>query len=65
VKERMRRSCWLSRAARLMQSAVREIFDEAAYERFLIRQQLPVSAESYAQFLDEQAAATARRPRCC
>jgi hypothetical protein len=56
---------WLSRAARILLSAIREIFDEAAYQRFLSRERLPVSAESYAQFLDEQAAATARRPRCC
>jgi hypothetical protein len=46
-------------------SAVREIFDEAAYQRFLSRERLPVSAESYAQFIDEQAAATSRHPRCC
>jgi hypothetical protein len=56
---------WLSRAATILLSAVREIFDEAAYQRFVSREQLPVSAESYAQFLDEQAATTTRRSRCC
>ena len=56
---------WLSRAARTLLSTVREIFDESAYQRFLIRKQLSVSAESYAQFLDEQSATTTCRPRCC
>jgi hypothetical protein len=59
------RADWISRAARIVLASIREIFDEAAYQRFLRRRKLPVSVDSYAQFLDEQAAATARRPRCC
>jgi len=44
---------------------LREIFDEAAYERFLARTRLPAGRGSYAAFLEEQQAFKARRPRCC
>jgi len=44
---------------------LREIFDEAAYERFLGRTTLSSGAASYRVFLKEQQAAKARRPRCC
>jgi hypothetical protein len=42
-----------------------EIFDEAAYSRFLRARQLVSSREAYAAFLREQETAKARRPRCC
>ena len=50
---------------RLLISALREIFDESAYERFLLRHKLPRSRATYAQFLREQELTKARRPRCC
>lgn len=46
-------------------AALREIFDEAAYERFISRKLLAPSAESYAAFQREQEAAKTCRPRCC
>ena len=44
---------------------VREIFDESAYARFLVRRRMVHSRESYAEFLREYGAAKERRPRCC
>lgn len=55
----------LASAARLLRATLREIFDEAAYERFLARQAQPSSAGAYAAFRRETETAKARRPRCC
>jgi len=49
----------------LATAMLREIFDESAYSRFLVRQQIGSSQTAYAQFLREQEVAKARRPRCC
>ncbi len=46
-------------------AALREIFDEAAYARFLARTGQPSSRAAYAGFLRERAASQERRPRCC
>jgi hypothetical protein len=46
-------------------ATLREIFDEAAYGRFLDRNRLDSSPESYATFLRENYSAKARRLRCC
>jgi hypothetical protein len=46
-------------------ATLREIFDEAAYARFLGRNSLDSSRESYAAFMREHDLAKARRPRCC
>jgi S-adenosylmethionine:diacylglycerol 3-amino-3-carboxypropyl transferase len=50
---------------KLLLSALREIFDESAYARFLARQQMASSRQAYAEFLREHELAKARRPRCC
>lgn len=58
----------MKRARTLMQlalAALREIFDEAAYARFLEREGAAPSREAYARFLREQAATRVARPRCC
>jgi hypothetical protein len=52
-------------AGRLIFAALQEIFDESAYDRFLIRRQLATSPNAYAAFREEQEMAKARRPRCC
>jgi hypothetical protein len=52
---------WLA----LCRAAMQEIFDEAAYRRFLDRGKASVSRETYAAFLRENELAKARRPRCC
>lgn len=49
----------------LLCAALREIFDESAYLRFLKRHQTPSSCVAYAAFLRENELAKARRPRCC
>lgn len=46
-------------------AALREIFDEAAYARFLERTRQRSSRAAYAGFLRERAASHERRPRCC
>ncbi|HXP17186.1 MAG TPA: hypothetical protein VN868_08795 [Terriglobales bacterium] len=46
-------------------AALREIFDESAYARFLNRRQIASSSEAYAAFCRECEEGKARRPRCC
>ena len=46
-------------------AALREIFDESAYARFLERQGATSSPAAYANFLRESEAAKTQRPRCC
>jgi hypothetical protein len=43
----------------------REIFDEAAYERFCAREGVEVSRESYVKFLRETDAARDQKVKCC
>ena len=49
----------------LVLATVREIFDENAYDRFLLRTSSVPSVESYSRFVRERDAAMAKRPRCC
>lgn len=49
----------------LASATLREIFDEAPYHRFLIRNHQNASAQSYAAFRRDHEALTVRRPRCC
>ena len=46
-------------------AALREIFDENAYQRFLLRTNNTVSVESYREFMREREVGMAKRPRCC
>ena len=57
-------SC-LVKASRILLATLREIFDEAAYERFLRRTQMVSSAKAYAVFREEFEEANTRRPKCC
>jgi len=52
-------------AARLLLSALREIFDESAYSRFLARERMRSSPAAYAAFWRERELSQQRRPRCC
>jgi hypothetical protein len=52
-------------AVRIVLATLREIFDEAAYERFLRRSRMISSTQAYAAFRQEFEAAKARRPKCC
>jgi hypothetical protein len=46
-------------------ATLREIFDEAAYARFLYRAGLASSSEAYAAFRREFEEVKMRRPKCC
>jgi hypothetical protein len=50
---------------RVLQSMLREIFDESAYARFLARRHLASSSHAYAEFLAESGQYRERRPHCC
>ena len=56
---------WFVDGARLLLCALREIFDESAYTRFLVRNGGIPCPSSYAAFLREQEVIKARRPKCC
>jgi hypothetical protein len=58
-------STWLVAFITLLLSALREIFDESAYSRFLARHEMTSCPISYAAFLREQESIRARRPKCC
>lgn len=51
--------------ARIFLATLREIFDEAAYARFLERAQVLSSRQAYADFCREKDRSRERRPRCC
>ena len=53
------------RLARIVIATLREIFDEAAYTRFLQRHQISSSPQAYAFFMRERESAVAQRVRCC
>lgn len=54
-----------SHAIHVIVATLREIFDEAAYERFLARTKRISSREAYAAFCREREAGQLRRTRCC
>jgi hypothetical protein len=51
--------------AKTIRAMLREIFDESAYDRFLLRTGIKHSAESYKMFMRERESAMASKPRCC
>jgi hypothetical protein len=51
-------------AAGILLATLREIFDEAAYTRFLGRSHMPSSPEAYAAFWREREE-TPAPPKCC
>ena len=53
------------RALTIVRLALAEIFEEAAYVRFLERHGMKSSREAYAGYLRESSISRARRPRCC
>ena len=65
LSARQRKAGWLLRAANLLLSIAREIFDEAAYERFLTRNRAASSVETYKAFREDFEGLNTKRPRCC
>ncbi|MFZ0863586.1 MAG: hypothetical protein WCA27_18885 [Candidatus Sulfotelmatobacter sp.] len=55
----------LVKAAQILLATLREIFDEAAYERFLSRTKMESSPSAYASFSRERESGQAPKPRCC
>ncbi len=53
------------RFLRLLRAVLREIFDEAAYERFCARERIGDCRASYAKFLNENASSGPIKLRCC
>jgi hypothetical protein len=53
------------RALVVVRAALREIFDESAYERFLARTDSERSVSSYRAFMLERENAMTRKQRCC
>jgi hypothetical protein len=49
----------------LVLATLREIFDENAYERFLLRTGKTACVESYAAFMRERESGVVQEPRCC
>jgi hypothetical protein len=56
---------WLTGLFQTVRATLREIFDENAYDRFLLRTQEARSVKSYRNFMNEREAGMAKRPRCC
>ena len=50
---------------RIVRAIMREVFEEAAYERFCAREKIARGRESYAQFLEETDQARQQKVRCC
>lgn len=55
----------LGRVSGILMQMLREIFDEAAYARYLRRTNVPSSRLAYADYWREREATHARKPRCC
>jgi hypothetical protein len=63
VREAIRNST--AKLFETMFAALREIFDEAPYARFLNRTGMESSSKAYAAFRREFEEAKIRRPKCC
>jgi hypothetical protein len=55
----------ISKTIRTLLAAIREIFDESAYDRFLLRTHGSRSIASYREFTRERDGAVLKKPRCC
>jgi hypothetical protein len=49
----------------IIRATLREIFDESAYDRFLLRTNSCRCIASYREFARERDAALLKKPRCC
>jgi hypothetical protein len=55
----------LTTALQILFAAIREIFDESAYGRFLLRTNAGRSIASYRAFTRERDVSMQKKPRCC
>jgi hypothetical protein len=49
----------------ILRAVLREVFEEAAYERFCARESIGIGRESYARFLRETEHARRKKVSCC
>ena len=56
---------WFQDAWNIIRAMLREIFDESAYDRFLLRTNAGRSIASYRAFTRERDASMLKKPRCC
>jgi hypothetical protein len=52
-------------ALHILMCALREIFDESAYARFLERTRLVSSPDAYAAFCKDRESTKSRQTKCC
>jgi hypothetical protein len=55
----------INKVVQTIRATLREIFDESAYDRFLLRTHASRSIASYREFTRERDAAMVKKPRCC
>ncbi len=55
----------INKVMQTIRAVLREIFDESAYDRFLLRTHASRSVASYRAFTHERDAAMLKKPRCC
>jgi hypothetical protein len=55
----------IRRIGSVVHQTLREIFDESAYKRFLLRERMQPSKAAYRAFLREHERTKIRQPRCC
>jgi hypothetical protein len=55
----------INKVMQTIRATLREIFDESAYDRFLLRIHAPRSVASYRAFTRERDDAMLKKPRCC
>jgi hypothetical protein len=55
----------VAQALTTLLAVLREIFDEAAYDRYLAQNRASRSVSSYREFLRQRETVVARKPRCC
>ncbi|HET8891312.1 MAG TPA: hypothetical protein VFQ41_20580 [Candidatus Angelobacter sp.] len=60
-----RSSPFIAKAIQTLFAALREIFDESAYDRFLLQTNAARSVATYRAFTRERDAAMLKKPRCC
>ena len=58
-------TAFLRNVMETIRAALREVFDESAYDRFLLRTRASRSVASYRDFARERDAAMLKKPRCC
>ena len=65
TEARRKPGIWFQGAWNIVRAALCEIFDESAYDRFLLRNNSARSIASYRAFNRERDVSMQKKPRCC